>query len=161
MSRVLPHPVISLSLFLFWMLAQNTVAPGPALVGLVLALLGGWSYALLQPGRVRLRRPLAALRLFGTVTYDVIRSNIDVARIILLRSPAQRSGFMRIRLDLRKPEALAVLACILTATPGTAWVEFDAEEGWLLLHVLDLVDEEHWVRIVKDRYEAPLMEIFQ
>ncbi|MDQ1077807.1 Na+/H+ antiporter subunit E [Pseudoroseomonas cervicalis] len=161
MSRLLPHPVVSLGLFLFWMLAQESAAPGPALVGLVLAVLGGWALAMLKPGRVRLRRPLLALRLFGTVTYDVIRSNIDVARIILLRLPARRAGFMRIRLELRQPEALAVLACILTATPGTAWVEFDAEEGWLLLHVLDLVDEEHWVRIVKDRYEAPLREIFR
>ncbi|WBV44944.1 Na+/H+ antiporter subunit E [Pseudoroseomonas cervicalis] len=160
MTRLLPHPLVSLGLFLFWMLAQNSVAPGPALLGAALALLGGWALALLRPGRVTPRRPLLALRLLGTVTRDVIRSNIDVARIILLRQPARRAGFLRIRLGLRKPEALAVLACILTATPGTAWVEFDEEEGWLLLHVLDLVDEEHWVRIVKERYEAPLKEIF-
>jgi multicomponent K+:H+ antiporter subunit E len=53
-----------------------------------------------------------------------------------------------------------VLACILTATPGTAWVEFDSKDGWLLLHVLDLIDQETWVDIVKNRYEQPLLEIF-
>jgi multicomponent K+:H+ antiporter subunit E len=31
----------------------------------------------------------------------------------------------------------------------------------LLLHVLDLIDQESWVRIIKQRYEQPLMEIFQ
>jgi multicomponent K+:H+ antiporter subunit E len=65
-----------------------------------------------------------------------------------------------VRLALRDPQALAALATILTATPGTAWVEFDSEDGWLLLHVLDLIEEESWVRIVKDRYEQRLMEIF-
>ena len=29
------------------------------------------------------------------------------------------------------------------------------------LHVLDLVDEETWVRLIKDRYERRLMEIFE
>ena len=62
---------------------------------------------------------------------------------------------------MRNESALAALACVLTATPGTAWVEFDTETGILLLHVLDLIDEESWVHIVKDRYEQPLMEIFQ
>ena len=33
--------------------------------------------------------------------------------------------------------------------------------GRLLLHVLDLVDEETWVRLIKDRYERRLMEIFE
>ena len=33
--------------------------------------------------------------------------------------------------------------------------------GTLLLHVLDLVDEEQWSRLIKDRYERLLMEIFE
>lgn len=160
MRRVLPHPFVSGALFLLWLLLNETVAPGPALVGLVVALIGGWALALLDPGRPRLRRPGVALRLLGTVLVDIARSNLAVARIILGRRGDRRAGFIRIPLALRDPQALAVLACILTATPGSAWVEFDAEEGWLLLHVLDLGDEEEWVRLVRDRYEQPLMEIF-
>jgi multicomponent K+:H+ antiporter subunit E len=160
MRRVLPHPFISGNLFLLWLLLNETVAPGPALVGLVVAVIGGWALALLDPGRPRLRRPGVALRLAGTVLVDIARSNLAVARIILRRGKDREAGFIRIPIALRDPQALAVLACILTATPGSAWVEFDAEEGWLLLHVLDLGDEEEWVRLVRDRYEQPLMEIF-
>lgn len=160
MRRLLPHPFISGSLFLLWLLLNRTMAPGPALVGLVVALIGGRALSLLGQGRPRLRRPGLALRLAGRVLLDIARSNIAVMRIILARRPERRAGFIRMPLALRDPQALAVLACILTATPGSAWVEFDAEEGWLLLHVLDLGDEEEWVRLVKDRYEQPLMEIF-
>jgi multicomponent K+:H+ antiporter subunit E len=56
---------------------------------------------------------------------------------------------------------LAVLAIIVTATPGTAWMEYDAASGSLLLHVFDLVDEASWTDLVKNRYEHMLMEIFE
>ncbi|WP_431280689.1 Na+/H+ antiporter subunit E [Humitalea sp. 24SJ18S-53] len=160
MRRVLPHPLVSAGLFILWLLLNQTLAPGPALVGVAVAVLGGWVLAQLDPGRPRLRRPGVALRLVGVVVKDVVLSNIAVAGIILARRRQGRAGFIRVRLVLREPQALAVLACILTATPGSAWVEFDAAEGWLLLHVLDLGEEEEWVRLVKDRYERPLMEIF-
>jgi multicomponent K+:H+ antiporter subunit E len=159
-GRLVPHPLISAGLFLMWLLLAERAAPGPALVGLLVALGCGWALAALRPGRVPVRRPLMVLRLLGMVAADTLRSNIAVARVILHRRADRRSGFIRIQLALRDPQALAALAVILTATPGTAWVEFDSQDGWLLLHVLDLIDEEEWVRIVKDRYEAPLLQIF-
>ena len=33
--------------------------------------------------------------------------------------------------------------------------------GVLLIHVLDLVDKDEWVALIKNRYEALLMEIFE
>ncbi|PHK94190.1 Na+/H+ antiporter subunit E [Pseudoroseomonas rhizosphaerae] len=161
MRWLLPHPVISAGLLAFWLMASRSVAPGPMLVGAIIALLGGWALTLLDPPKVRIRRPGLILQLAGRVFVDIIRSNLAVARIVLSRRLPRRTGFLHIPLALREPHALAVLACILTATPGTAWLEFDAEEGWLLIHVLDLIDEEEWVRIVKERYEAPLLEIFR
>lgn len=61
---------------------------------------------------------------------------------------------------MRDPHGLAMLACIVTYTPGTVWVEL-TDDHRLKLHVLDLQNEEDWVRLVQDRYERPLMEIFE
>lgn len=160
MRRLLPYPFVSAALLLLWLLLNESIAPGPMLVGAVLALLGGWSFALLEPGTARVRRLATALRLTGLVLADVARSNLDVARIILDPRRDYRPGFIAIPLTMRNPQGLAALACILTATPGSAWVEYDPEEGVLLLHVLDLADEAAWVRTVRHRYETPLMEIF-
>ncbi|MFC3127763.1 Na+/H+ antiporter subunit E [Pseudoroseomonas globiformis] len=160
MSRLLPHPLLTAALFAMWLLLNQTAAPGPALVGLVLALGGGFVFAVLRTGRPRLIRPVATLRLVQLVFMDILRSNRDVARVILRPRPNRRSGFVHVPLRLRDPRALAILSIILTATPGTAWVEFDTEEGILLLHVLDLTEAEIWVRIIQDRYEQPLLEIF-
>jgi multicomponent K+:H+ antiporter subunit E len=50
---------------------------------------------------------------------------------------------------------------IVTATPGTAWAQVTADRSTLLLHVLDVDDEAAIVATIKQRYERPLMEIFE
>ena len=84
-----------------------------------------------------------------------------MAAIILGRRRADRvSGFIHVPLDLRNRYGLAVLAIILTSTPGTLWVQYDRLSGRLLLHVLDLVEEQEWIDLIKGRYERLLLEIF-
>ena len=57
--------------------------------------------------------------------------------------------------------AIAVLACIVTATPGTSWARYDAAANVVTIHVLDLIDEQAWIRQFKERYERLLLEIFE
>ena len=68
---------------------------------------------------------------------------------------------MRVPLEVRDPNALAVLATIVTATPGTVWAELAGDRSALLIHVLVLEDEARIVANVKERYERPLREIFE
>jgi len=91
-----------------------------------------------------------------------VRSNLAVGRLMLTngRHGARRSGFVEIPLRLRNPVALALLALIVTATPGTAWLEYDPKTGVLLLHVFDMIDEEDWRVLIRDRYESLLLEAF-
>jgi multicomponent K+:H+ antiporter subunit E len=163
MRRVLPHPLLALFLLVAWLLLVESVSPGAVLLGGVVAACGSWALASLAPPRARLRRLAVIPGLLLDVLVEVMRSNLAVARIIMRPADrgARRSGFVRIPLDMRAPYGLATLACILTATPGTVWVDYDSAEGTMLLHVLDLVDEAEWARIVKERWERRLMEIFE
>lgn len=162
MRRWLPYPSLGAALLAMWLLLQGSASPGSIVLGSLLGLGGAWALSALDPPAGRFRRPRAALRLAVAVVVEVVRSNVAVAGIILRRRPGGRtSGFVRIPLDMQAPYGLAVLACIVTATPGTVWVEYDSSDRSMLLHVLDLIDEEEWVRIVKGRYERPLMEIFE
>lgn len=161
MTALLPHPVISASLLVTWLLLNQSISLGHLLLGTLISIAGGLILARLQPGRSRIGRPSAIARLAGIVIADVIRSNLAVAGIIL-RPTHQRvtSGFVEIPLELRAPYGLALLACIITATPGTLWVSHDAARGILTIHVLDLVDENAWIDLIKERYERLLLEIF-
>ena len=161
MSRVLPYPILTAALLVMWMLLTS-FSPGQFLLGAIVAVAASRAMATLQPSKPRLRRWQLSPRLFGTVMLDILRSNAAVAGIILRGGGRGRKpGFVAIPLDLRDRTGLAVLACIVTSTPGTAWVEYANDSNVLLIHVLDLIDEEEWVVLIKNRYEALLMEIFE
>jgi multicomponent K+:H+ antiporter subunit E len=155
------HALLAALLLVAWLLLNRSVAPGQVLVGALLAVAASAAFARLGP-HPRPARLGLALRLIALVLADIVRSNIAVARIVFLPArPERRAGFLPIPLDTRHPGALAALAVIVTATPGTSWAGYDAGQGVLTLHVLDLADEQGMVRTIKLRYEAPLREIFE
>ncbi|WP_114950737.1 Na+/H+ antiporter subunit E [Sphingosinicella terrae] len=160
MTRWLPNPVLTAALLAMWLLLSQSLSPGQVLLGAIAALLAALGLAALRPEPIRVLAIRPAIRLAGLVLADILRSNLAVGRIVLFRKRETVSGFVRIPLDMTNIHGLTVLACIITATPGTMWVRFDRATGALMIHVLDLVDEESWVRLIKDRYECLLQEIF-
>jgi multicomponent K+:H+ antiporter subunit E len=161
MTRWLPYPLLSASLLVMWLLL-NRFSVGHVIVGGVIALAASLVMSALQPAKPRLRRWDKIPRLAWIVLVDILQSNVAVAGIILQGKRQQRRpGFVTIPLELRDRTGLAVLACIITTTPGTAWIEYHAGSGRVLIHVLDLVDEQIWIDQIKSRYERPLMEIFE
>lgn len=161
MSRIVPHPVLSLALVLLWLLLTR-FSLGHLVLGSAIAVLAGRVFARIEPQPPRIRSWRALLRLMGIVWVDIVRSNWAVARLMLTngRHGARRSGFVLIPLRLRDPVPLALLALILTATPGTAWLEHDPEAGTLLLHVFDMIDQDEWAEVIRTRYESLLLEAF-
>jgi len=158
-SRSLPW--LPLFLWVLWLLLNNSASAGQLILGGVLALLIPMATGAMRPLRSQPRRVGAALGLMAHVAVDVIRSNIAVGRIVLgMAGHDVVAGFIRIQMDMRDPHGLAVLSCILTATPGSVWTDL-SQDNVLTIHVLDVQDEETWTRLIKDRYERPLMEIFE
>lgn len=160
--RILPWPLTSLFLLAMWLLLNQTLSFGHILLGALLAVgIPLWT-APLRPVRARLRRPAVAVKLLGVVILDSIKSNFDVARVILgSKAKRDNSGFIRMPLALQDPHGLTTLALILTAIPGTVCIELADDKSWLLIHVLDLNDEQFWIDTIRTRYEQPLMEIFE
>jgi multicomponent K+:H+ antiporter subunit E len=161
MMRILPYPILSACLLAMWLILNQSVSPGQILLGCMVGIAGGMAISTLQIPSGRVHRPLAIIRLAFIVLSDIIRSNVAVAGIVLTPGREAKSGFLTVKLDLRNEYALSILACMLTSTPGTVWVNFDSAKGVLLLHVLDLVDEQTWIDLIKNRYERLLMEIFE
>lgn len=160
MKRLVPFPLLALALLAMWILLTG-FSPGHMLLGTVVALLLSRTMLSLRPEEPRIRFGPAMLKLTGLVLADILRSNIAVARIVLFRPAGRKSGFIHLPVELRSSYALATLAIIITATPGTLWVQHDAARQIILIHVLDLVDEDAWITLIKERYERLLMEIFE
>ena len=162
MKRLLPAPWLSLALWLLWLVLNLSVSPGNLLLGALLGFLAPLLMAPLRPLPIRIRRPGVIIRLFFVVGRDVIVSNLQVAwGVLICGSRPPRSRFVKIPLDLRDANGLAVLSMITSVTPGTVWSELALDRSILLLHVFDLDDEAQFIQHFKHDYERPLMEIFE
>ncbi len=158
---MLPYPVLTAALLLMWLLLAG-FTPGQFIIGVGVAVAASHALGALGEVSPKVRRWSAVPRLIGIVAYDIVRSNIAVARILLPgRARPRRSGFVTIPIRLTSPVALATLSIILTSTPGTAWLDYNSARRKLLIHVFDLVDGEEWTDLIGKRYEPLLMEIFE
>jgi multicomponent K+:H+ antiporter subunit E len=150
-------------LTLTWLLLNDHFSLGNLLLGLGVALLMVFGFRAVRPVHPRLRKPARMLQLFARVSIDILRSNYNVARIVLGLTGKReiKSGFVEIPLTLRDPHGLATLAAIVTSTPGTVWANLSEDGATLTLHVLDLTEEQLWIDTIKQRYESLLREIYE
>jgi multicomponent K+:H+ antiporter subunit E len=160
LHRVLPHPVLSLTLVATWLLLNQTVALGHVLLGGALAVAVPLLTRAYWPGRPPFRRLPRLWRLALVVVGDVIVANLEVAyRTLAQRRASLRPGFAEIPLDLRDPYAIALLLGIISITPGTVSADLDDVHHVLLVHWLHEPDAAAPVARIKRRYEAVLLEV--
>jgi multicomponent K+:H+ antiporter subunit E len=159
-SGLLPYPLQSLAVLGTWLALNNTLAPGQVLIGVVLAVLLPLTVRRLVPVPVHARQPWLAVRLLLRVAGDIVIANLQVAVLIIGPERRLRPAFVRIPLDATDPVGTAVLAGIITLTPGTLSVDTIDDGHTLLVHALDVADEAALVATIKERYEAPLRAIF-
>lgn len=161
MTRILPHPLLTLLVSASWLLLNVTLDPAHIALALCLGLAIPWLVAPLWPDTLRLHEPLTCLRLAGRVLADVILSNIEVARRILGPEAAIHPRFVRYPLTLSNPYGIVTLAGIITTTPGTVTANIASDRRSLLIHAFNADDEAALVATIRERYEQPLERIFR
>jgi multicomponent K+:H+ antiporter subunit E len=161
MTRLLPHPGLSVLLAVMWVTMVNDVTAGTLFLGLVFALFVPIFTAPWWPGRPRLHFG-RALAYCALVVWDIVVANFQVAAIILFKPTRNlRPLWLTIPLELVSPEAITVLAGTISLTPGTVSTDVSACGRFLLVHALDAADPDAEIARIKARYEARLKEIFR
>lgn len=157
-------PLRSVLLFLVWCALHNSVSPVVLLSGVILALLIPWVSRGFREVQPQVKRYGLFGRYLLMVLWDIVVANLQVVKVVLGRNSALKPGFVLLPLALKEPLPLTILAATICLTPGTVSAELLPREAdapqFLLLHVLDLQDEAALIRELKQRYEAPLQEIF-
>jgi multicomponent K+:H+ antiporter subunit E len=168
----LPTPLLSFLLFIVWLFLNNSVSAGHIILALLLAIIIPLITSPFRTKQPLIVKPGLALRHLLLVLYDIITANVQVAILILGPTKNLTPGFVKVPLDLTNSMPITILASTVSLTPGTVsaevypWAESlaegeEPEERFLLIHVLNLVDEDALIKTIKERYEAPLKEIFQ
>ena len=158
-DRWLPHPFVSVLVTLSWLMLSQSATFYDICLGLLLGLV---IPKLVQPFIVRTPdiKWNLALKLFFVVFYDIVISNIRVAKQVMGPTKNLKPKWYRVPLDTDHEHVNTLLAMIITTTPGTVTAGIDQERGDILVHALSSDDPDADIFDIKTRYEAPLLAIF-
>jgi multicomponent K+:H+ antiporter subunit E len=161
MGRLLPTPTLSLVLLVVWLLMVRSLQPGQLVLGVFLAVTIPVLTRRFWDPLPRVRHPLKLAWFVLVVLYDIVKANIQVSLLILSPKREPQPGFVEYPLEVKEPLTITLLANTVTMTPGTVSTNIRLDRSSLLIHVLDMHDEEALVREIRERYERPLKEIFE
>lgn len=161
MKKLLPHPVLSLSLVFIWLLLNNTIAFGHVVLGSILAILIPWFTSGFWAQRVYFSNPKVFLKFSMIVLYDIIIANLTVAKQVIGSNDKLKPMFFNVPLDITHPLGISTLASTISLTPGTVSCDLSEDQSYLIVHGLVIDDEQEVIDEIKQRYEAPLMEVFK
>jgi multicomponent K+:H+ antiporter subunit E len=161
MRRLLPHPLLTISLLVLWLLLVNQLSAGHIVLGALLGWLIPFVTSGFWPEQIRIRHPLTLLHYLVILIVDIVRGSFHVAHLILLGPQRLRPAFVEIPLALQTDLAISLLANTISLTPGTVSALLSTDRRTLIVHTLDTGDADALAAIIKQRYEAPLRKIFE
>ena len=88
-------------------------------------------------------------------------ANFEVAMLVLGSTKKLNPAFVAVPMDITYELPITILASTVSLTPGTVSAEISEDKKWLYVHVLNLTDQDALIAQIKQRYERPLMEIFE
>lgn len=157
--RWLSHPILSALLGATWLALSHSLEPVHLLSALLIALIVP---RLLHPflgDHTRLNW-LTAVRLAVVVLKDIVVANITVAKLVLGPLPRMQPAWLAVPLACDHPRLNALLASIITTTPGTVSCVVDVQRREILVHALTCDNAQAMIGDIKTRYELPLLQIF-
>ncbi len=162
MKDLIPAPLLTLSLVVLWVMLNGSAGPAQLILGTLIGIGVPLMTKNLRPEKVRIKKPWVIIKLTARVFIDVIISNVEVAKHVwFYRSIPPKDQWVVIPLQLKAPSGLAALAIIAAIIPGTIWSELSMDRTRLLFHVFHVPPGQDFAQMFKDRYEKPLMEIFE
>ncbi|MEQ8817185.1 MAG: Na+/H+ antiporter subunit E [Thalassobaculum sp.] len=161
-AALFPHPLLSATIAVVWILLANEPTPGAIVLAMIVGVAVPKFTSVYWPDRPRVRNPRMIAEYLLVVLWDIVVSNVQVARLVLFRRPEDlQSCFVVVPIELESPEAVTVLAGTITMTPGTLTVDHDPVRRTLLVHCLHAPDPDEVVASIIARYESRLRSIFR
>lgn len=159
-SAFIPSKFNFALLFVVWLLLTNSYSVG----NLLLAALLSWAIPRfvreIRSNSLGVSNPWKAPKYILVLLWDIMVSNLIVARQVLSSESKLQPGFIAVPLDMTEPLPITLLASSISLTPGTVSTEVSEDHCTLYVHALNIDDEAELIKQIKTRYEAPLKEIF-
>jgi multicomponent Na+:H+ antiporter subunit E len=160
--------VLNLLLALMWCFLLEKFDVGTFVAGNLVAALVQWIFRRVRgPEMEFLRRAfrpgklwvLSKLALY--FMYEMVKSNLQVAWLIWQPRLRVQSALIRIPIELENDLSIALLANMISLTPGTVTMDVADDRKALIVHCLNVDDIADTKRVIKTRFEQPLRELEQ
>ncbi|MCQ4265218.1 sodium:proton antiporter [Stutzerimonas stutzeri] len=106
-----------------------------------------------------LRRVRDVIELLGIYLYELIVSSVVVARAAFARSPNMQSSIIAVPIELRTDLGVAVLASLVSLTPGNCALHASADRRLLYVHALDGRAPEQIIASIRHVFERRIARI--
>jgi multicomponent Na+:H+ antiporter subunit E len=103
-------------------------------------------------------RPVKALKLLAYFAWQVLIANLKVAAAVLGPRRLLRPALVAVPLDVEGDDQIAVLANMITLTPGTLSLDVSDDRKTLFVHAMYASSAEDLRREIKDGFERRVRE---
>jgi multicomponent Na+:H+ antiporter subunit E len=155
------YPIWNILLAVIWAAVIADTSFGSLIFGYVLGFLVLW---LMQP----ILGPTGYFKKYGLVfklfTYlgkELVRSNLRVAYDVITPTIYMRPGIVAVPLEARTDMEIALMANMITLTPGTMSLGVSQDRKYLYVHSMFIDDPETLKREIKEGIERPLLEVMR
>lgn len=94
-----------------------------------------------------------AIALAAVFVYELGLSSVTVARAAIARKPRVASAIVAVPLELQTDLGIAILANLVTLTPGTCSLHVSEDRRTLYVHALNVESPEQTVAGIKRAFE--------
>jgi multicomponent Na+:H+ antiporter subunit E len=155
MSRTL---LINILLALVWGAVTGSFALLNLVFGFVIAAIALWIIREQFDTAAYIRRAVKVTGLILTFLKELFISAFRVAVIVLKPTSSYQPGFIAFPLTTDRNAEIALLANMITLTPGTLSVDVSDDKSTLFIHCLDVPDTEALKRNISEGFERKIME---
>ncbi|MGD8395313.1 MAG: Na+/H+ antiporter subunit E [Candidatus Eiseniibacteriota bacterium] len=151
-----------------WVLLTGNAGPANLLAGVAMgiALLAWLRLGIGDPRDARhrsrrtvLRKVPAAIGFLGFLVGELVLSSMRIAIDVLTPGPNRHPALVVVPLDVDSDLEIALLANLVSLTPGTLALEVSRDRREMLIHAMFAPDHEALRREIKDGYERRVKEL--
>lgn len=151
--------VLHLAMTLAWVAMTGSTQPANVALGLGVTYVAlWWARPLLGPTRYFEQVP-AALALVRVFTWELLKSNVRVARDVIAIHPKRRTGIVAVPLDAESDVEITLLANLVTLTPGTLSVDVSTDRKVLYVHAMFIDDADEVRQSIKENFEQRILKL--
>lgn len=110
--------------------------------------------------RVHYKRFYGAISLALTFLWELVKSSVIVARIVLSPRRELRPAIIAYPLDVTTAAEITLLANLITLTPGTLSIDVSEDSKTLYVHAIDAPDPEATIADIKSSFERRIERLF-